>query len=138
MTTYRHNPTFDAACLARTLRTSPASVPSQSTRDFAVDGSSRVCFAVLLSVAFLLLAVLAEDYLPGWLSLLAVPASLSGGAFVLSGLLIGLLLAVCAVTCLTGLFYFAFWAYAEMNARGRDSASPVGASPPLGQSTSAG
>lgn len=82
---------------------------------------SRVCLAVLLSVAFLLAAELIGRYLPDWLSLLAVPTSLSGGEFIVAGLMLGFLLASGAVICLTALFYLAFWLYAEMT-RNADAA----------------
>jgi hypothetical protein len=83
--------------------------------------NSRLCLAALLSVAFLLLAELLGRYLPNWLSVLAVPTSLSGGEFIVAGLMLGFLLATCAVVCLTALFYLAFWLYAEMT-RNADAA----------------
>lgn len=77
----------------------------------------RVFFAALLSVSFLLMADVLGRHLPVWLSQLEVPSALSGGEFIAAGLLLGVLLAICAVICLTALFYLAFWLYAEMTHR---------------------
>jgi hypothetical protein len=75
---------------------------------------SRICRAALLSVAAFLIAEVLGRYLPLSLGLLAVPTSLSGGEFIVAGLVLGVLLAAGAVICLTALFYLAFWLYTGM------------------------
>ena len=71
-----------------------------------MNRKTRINVAMVLSFGYLITTELIGSYLPNWLSWLAFPTFLIGGAFIFAGPIVGLLLEVVGATIFTVVFYF--------------------------------
>ena len=78
-----------------------------------MDKKNRLNFAIAATFGYLIGTELIGAYLPSWMSWLAFPTSLIGGAFVFAGPFVGLLIAAVCASILTALSYWVIGLFIE-------------------------